>query len=301
MKPVHFPVLVLLPFLLVSCGKKPAGKTAETPAAETAPDGIVLSKKDLLPPVGKLVTKVSKMDMEDAVMKVQAGPQQIEGTASQASSGKETIETLSPDRVRRHVISKKGGGKMTVNGNVQPTGDKTDALEGHPVILERKDGVWTAALESGAEPGAEQRKSLDRMVVEIARSSDFEMYGDTPRKVGDKWEVDPSKLTNFGEAENMSGTYSMELTAIEDFQGTKCAVVRTSFDIKGKTPGAEGSPPMDMNFKGTAVTKRSIADQLDLDVEVNGTMKVVGSPAENVKIDVEGPARITEKVTLDNK
>lgn len=301
MKAFHFPVLVLLPLLLVSCGKKSAEKTSESSAAEASAEGIVLAKKHFLPPVGTVVTKVSTMDMKDAVMKVQAGPRDIQGTASQTSSGEETVEVISPTRIRRLVISKKSGGKMTVDGNEQPTGDKTDPLEGQPVILELKDGAWTAALESGAEASAEQRENLDKMVKEISRGSDFQMYGDTPRKVGDKWDVDPSKLANFGDAEKMTGTYSVEFVSTGDFQGTECAVLKAIFDIKGKTPTEGDAPPMDMSFKGTAVAKRSIKDMLDLDVAVDGTMAVSGSPNPGVKLEVTGPAHITEKNSLQKK
>lgn len=301
MKPIHFPVIALLPFLFISCGKKSAGKTAESPAAEATTEGIVLARKDFLPAVGTVVTTVASMDMEDAVMKVKAGPQEMEGTATQKSSGKETLEILSPEKLRRNVISKKNSGKMSINGNEQPADDKTDPLEGIPVIVERKGGTWTAALESGDKPDAAQQKGLDKMVDEIVRNSDLQMYGAAPRKVGDKWEVDPSKLMNFGEAEQITGTYSVEFVSVEDFQGTKCAVLKGIFEIKGKTVSEGNAPPMDLHFKGQAMSRRSIADMQDLDVEVDGTMAINGSPAPNVELEVKGPARITQKTSLGKK
>ncbi|RYD17614.1 MAG: hypothetical protein EOP88_25655 [Verrucomicrobiaceae bacterium] len=300
MKPSHLPVLVLLPFVFASCGKKTTEKSADTPAAEAASDAVVLAKKDFLPPVGSVLTRVSSMSMEDSVLKVQAGPQEMEGTATQKGSSKETIEALSADKVRRVVISKKSGGKMTINGNDQPTGDKTDPLEGKPVLLERKDGKWTAGLESG-EADADQRKSLDKMAEEITRNSDFQMYGDTPRKIGDKWDVDPSKLMSFADSKNLTGSYSVEFVSVEEFQGTKCAVLKATFEMNGEIPSEGEGAPMKMTLKGTAVSKRSIADMLDLDVDVDGTMTVKGSPAPNVNLEVKGPVKITEKNSLGKK
>ncbi|RYD48101.1 MAG: hypothetical protein EOP85_04245 [Verrucomicrobiaceae bacterium] len=295
MKPFLLTTLIALPIVLASCGEKPSEKTAEAAATEATSEGVVLSKKDFLPPVGTVTKRESSMVMKDSVLKVQAGPQEVEGTSSHEGSSKETFETVSADKVRRVIISRKSGGKMTINGNDQPTGEKPEPLEGLPVLLERKDGKWTASLESGEQPDEDQKKGLDKMVEEITRNTDFQMYGDTPRKVGDKWEVDPATLTSFADSRNLTGDYSVEFVAIEEFQGTKCAVLKATFEMAGEMD-SEGNPePLKMTLKGTALAKRSIVDMVDLDVVVDGTVSLKGSPAENVQLEVTGPIRITEQ------
>jgi hypothetical protein len=305
MKPLRITLFCLLPCLTLSCGKKqPAAATetsAEAPAETPAETAVVLAKRGNLPPVGTLVTTQSSMTMEDAAMIVKAGPQEMEGTATQKGSGNETVEVLAADKLRRLVISKKNEGSMSINGNEQPNPSKSDPLVGEPVLLERKDGTWTASLESGAAPGVEQRKGLDKMVEELERDSDFQMYGDTPRKPGDRWDVDPSKLMNFGDAEEVTGTYTVEFVAKEDFLGTPCAVLKATFDIKGKIGDGKNSPAMDMAYKGEAISRRSLAGLIDLGVEVDGIMTVSGSPAPNVEIEIEGPAQIVQKITLGKK
>lgn len=294
MKSTTLPVLAGLAFLSVSCGEKHPANAAKQPDNAT----IVLAEKHYLPAAGTVATKDTTMVMADAAMKVKAGPQELEGSATQTESGRETLEILSRDKVRRLLVSKKAGGEITINGKVQPTPKKADPLEGLPVILERSGETWTASLESGAKPGPEQQSRVNKMAKDAGRDSDFQMYGDTPRKPGDKWDVDPSKLLSFGEAEDVTGTYRVEFVEVKDFQGVRCALLKATFDFKGKTESKGDKAPMDMEMKGEAISHRSIADMIDLDVEINGTMTISGSPAANVTMHVEGPTKITEKISL---
>ena len=106
---------------------------------------------------------------------------------------------------------------------------------------------------------------------------------------------------NFGDAENVSGTYSVEFVSVEDFQGMSCAVLKANFEIRGKTGGDGNSAPMDLHFKGQAVSRRSIADMQDIGVEVDGTMTISGSPTPEVELEVKGPTRMVQKITLEKK
>ncbi|MEO5917712.1 MAG: hypothetical protein ABIS50_26005 [Luteolibacter sp.] len=294
MKFPTLPILAGFALLVTACGKK----AVNPPPVQTGAESIVLAEKHFLPPVGTVVTKETTMKMLNAPMTVKAGPRELEGTATQTTSDKETIETLAKDKVRRVISSRKTTGKMTVNGKDQETPEKEDPLEGIPVIVERKGGKWSATLESGETPTPDQQKGFGKITKEMDRDSDFETYGDAPRKIGDKWSVDPGKLLNFGNAENVTGTYDVELIEVADFQGVRCAVVKAKFDFKGTSESEDGGTPMDMHLVGEAFSHRSIADMIDLDVEVNGTMTISGSPAQNVSIHIEGPTTITEKAFL---
>lgn len=267
--------------------------------ADTAKDGpVVLAQKHLMPPPGTTATKENTMTMTDAAIKMKMGEQAIEGTLTSTEASKEIREFLTADKIRYRLESKSSVEKMKLNGEDQAGPEKTDALIGVPVILERKDGKWTAKLEKGGDPSAEQQASLDEEISSMEKDSDFAMYGDTPRKPGDKWEVDPSKLMDFGDAENLTGKYHVEFTEIKEVQGVRCAVLKATFDIKGKTKAEGDSPQMDIQIKGDAVSHRSITDKVDLKVEVNGKVTVTGKPAPQMSMHVEGPMQMIEKVTL---
>lgn len=294
MKTTTLPLLGLLALLTASCGKKASGGASE----ENKNEPLVLSQKNSMPAAGTVVIKENAMVMTDAALKVKAGGQEMDGTMSQTQVGKEKQEILSPDKFRRTLLSKSSIGKMKLNGADQPTPEKADPLLGVPVIVERRNGKWLASMEDGSAPGLEQKDSLDKVAKGIQTDSDFAMYGDTPRKPGDKWEVDPAKLSTFGDAEKLTGSFTMEFLEIKDVSGTRCAVLKGVFDIRGKTEAESGAPQLDIRLKGEALSHRSIADQIDLDAEINATATVSGSPAAHVTMQVEGPTRITEKTSV---
>jgi len=55
-----------------------------------------------------------------------------------------------------------------------------------------------------------------------------------------------------------------------------------------------------MNLKGEAVSQRSIADMINLAVEINATLTAGGPPAPEISMRIHGPLRMTEKVMLKN-
>ncbi len=296
MKTSPFAIAAVLAILSASCDKKTPG-AAETKAVSN-PNEVVLATKHYLPAAGTIATKEMTMTMTGATLKIEASGQTMNGTADQSTKDKETLEVLSKDKVRKTVVSKKTTGKMTINGQDQPTPPQPDPLEGIPVILERSGDKWTAKLESNATADTAQQAALDKMAGEMTKDSDFEMYGDKPRKPGDKWTSDPAKLTMFGDSGDVSGTCSTEFVEIADFQGTRCAVLKSNLEIKGKTGDKGEGDGMNLSFKAEAICHRSIADQVDMAVDVTGSMTVDGAPAPNVTMKMSGPMTMKETTTV---
>lgn len=222
----------------------------------------------------------------------------MKGTMSRSTLKKETLEVLSKDKLRRLVASEETTGEMKLDGQVLPTPDKSDALLAVAAILQRKGDAWTASLENGAVPNSDQKKRLDKMAEEANRDSDFQMYGDTPRRTGDKWSMDPSILRSIFDAKDLDGIYTVEFVEIKEFQGVKCAILKSTFDIKGAALSGNDSSEMKMAIKGEAISRRSLADLVDIDVELNCIMTVTGAPAPNVTMHVEGPMKFSEKISL---
>ena len=280
--------------ILASCDRAHSADVGK----EAKDGAVVLAQKHFMPPAGTIATKDATMTMTDAVIKMKAGEQEMAGTLTQTETSKETREILSADKFRSLLESKTTHEKMKLNDQDQAAPEKSDALVGVPVILERKDGKWSASLEKEGEPSAEQQAALDKEAASASRDSDFAMYGDTPRKPGDKWDVDPAKLMDFGDAEGLTGKYRVEFVEVKEVKGVRCAVLKATFDIKGKTKAEGDGPQMDIQLKGEAVSQRSIADKIDLNVEVNAKVTVSGSPTPEMSMHVEGPMRMTEKISL---
>lgn len=283
--------------LFTSCRKESASSDDDATAAESK-SGHVLAVKQHTLPAGTTGTREAVMTLTDAALKITAGPQEMSGTMNQKEVSTETREFISATKVRHILTQKESEGKMTLNGENQPVPSEDAALLNEPVILELNGDTWTASLESGSEPSAAQQTELDALVKASNKDADYHMYGDTPRKPGDKWDVDASKLPGFAEAENLEGTFSVEFVEVKDFQGTACAVLKSTFDIKGKPSEDEESAEMTISIKGTSTVHRSLADMTDLDMQLEGTMSVSGSPNAQVSMEMSGPMTMSQKITL---
>ena len=128
-------------------------------AAEEAP--VVLAKKGHVPSAGVIVTQETTGTLKDAAMTVNAQGQDINGTMNRSVKETETVQLVSPGKVRKVQTVSESNSKVTINGQDQETPDKPKALFNVPYILEQKDGKWVASLESGEEPSAEQKKALE--------------------------------------------------------------------------------------------------------------------------------------------
>lgn len=282
-------------FAAVPC-KSEESAAAATQAATDTP--VMLAEKDDFPAVGVVVSKSSSMKIKDAALKVDAGGQDITGTMSQTKEVKNKDEVIAPNKMRRIIESDVSVGSMTRDGAEQKVPAKPNPLLGMPVICVKNDGKWTAELEKGT-PTEAQAEALDNMVVELSGESAFHMYGGgTPRKPGDEWKVDPAKI-GFNGGKDLKGDYSVKFVEVKDHEGVKCAVLKATFDFTGKTlEGGAGGPEMSLHMKGEATSYRSLADRVDLEVNLNGTMTVSGSPGPAITMTMEGPLEMIQKSTV---
>lgn len=261
-----------------------------------AAESYQLAKKGFVPPVGTVRTQETTVTTKDSAMTIQVPGQEIAGKANRSESHQEIAEVISPAKVRVTIKKSEVAGSMTVNGQDQETPEEPNALLNLPFILELKDGKWSASLESGAEPTAKQKDALKKKEFTANQEADVEMYGSTPRKVGDEWKADPSKI-GIGEGAEMKGDYTVKFVEVKEVGGVKCAVLKATFDFKGN-PGAGAGGPSSLAMKGEAVSVRSIADMADLEVKMTGSTTVDVSPQEGVQVHIVGPTEMIQKSTL---
>lgn len=265
-------------------------------ASSRAEDAYVLAKSQYMPAVGTVATQESKKDLTEAAMTIHAQGNEIAGTMTRSQSTTSTREVLSPTKIRFLAKEQSVDDSMTVNGANRKLPAKPDPLIGKPVILELKDGKWSAAFEDGSEADEAQKSALEKIVKNANRDSDFAVYGGAPRKVGDEWKVEPS-VTGFCEDDGATGTFTVKFLEVKEIEGVKCAILKSTFDFKGKLPanGAKNEPAL--GIKGEAITIRSIKDLTTLEEKFTGTMTMEGSIAEGATMKVVGPVKGSEKNT----
>ena len=221
----------------------------------------------------------------------QVEPQHKEGTMSRKEVRVDKLEVLSPTKARRILEEGKVEGAMVMDGQSRPLPNQPAPLAKLPMIVEFKDGKYTVSLEDD-EPNPVQAQMLAQFSKNHGNDSDTAVYGTVPRKPGEKWNVEPKSVKMMGEAQDLAGTYTVEFVEVKDFQGTPCAVLKSTFDISGKGPSGK------MAFKGTSVAMRSLADKIDLEVTVDATMTMDNQPNLQMSTHVEGPFTSTQKVTV---
>ena len=221
----------------------------------------------------------------------QREPQLQEGTQTRKETRKETMEVLSSTKARRILDEGKAEGVITMGGQNRPLPNVPAPLAGLPMIVEYKDGKYTVSLEAG-EPDAVQAKMLEQFSKAYGNDNEAAVYGTTPRKPGEKWEVDPKNVQMMGDAKDLTGSYKVEFVEVKEFQGTPCAVLKATFDISGKSPNGK------MSFKGGTTIMRSLADKIDLETKVEATMAIDTQPSPLLNLHVEGPFTSTQKVTV---
>jgi hypothetical protein len=222
----------------------------------------------------------------------QKEPTLQEGTQSRIEVRKETMEVLSPTKARRILEESRSEGLIKIGGQDRPIPNAPSPLAKRPMIVEYKDGKYSVSLEAG-EPDQVQAPLLVQFSKAYGGDNETAVYGTAPRKPGEKWDVDAKNVRMMGDAQDLTGSYTVEFVEVKEFQGTPCAVLKATFDLSGKTPNGK------MSFKGSSTVMRSLADKIDLEVKVDATMMMDNQTKPEVNVHVEGPFSSLQKTTLE--
>ncbi|MBK1815575.1 hypothetical protein JIN84_08110 [Luteolibacter yonseiensis] len=294
MIPRVLPFFIALPLLLISCDRKnPAAPVTRTPAEIS----VALAKRGYIPPAGSRIRRELTIVMNDSVLRVEAGGKRTLGITSNISTDTEDLEFISDTKVRR-IASRLKTGRAVIGGTTRTVPDSVSdfRLDGKPVIIEKKDGVWMASMETGTAD-LQARRFINDIAEAFNLESDVETYGETPRKVGEKWDVHPTRSKILGEVRNLSGSQSMEFVRIEDFRGTPCAMLRAVIDLKGEG-GEFSGQSVRMRFRGDVTILRSLKDMLDLQSSFSGIVTLDSTTAPGTTLHVEGTTYIMDQTTV---
>lgn len=271
-----------------SSGSSSGGESSASATKDPATDGYVLYSEESKLPDGAIVIETKSMKMKDGTLLIDMGAQKIEGSSSMHSNKKEITTYVSKDERKLQIVEDHLDQVMKIQGREMKQPRKSEKLVGKTLLLSKKDGKWSAALDGGGS-SAGMESEISKEAKKTNSPDDKYIAGTTPRKVGDTWEVDVTKLSSFQEGDSpATGTFKVTFKGIEEHDGHKCAVLVTDMDIN-----SEHGKGMNMNLKGTMTTYRSLKHLINLKSTGNATMTMKGD-IPNGKMNMEGPMEINE-------
>ncbi|MCW1913363.1 serine/threonine protein kinase [Luteolibacter sp. GHJ8] len=261
---------------------------------------VLASRNALIPAKGTTRTVKSQSQITSVRTNLMFNGQKLEGAFFRRVRNEERWDHVSENKARYLLKNEENISKMTTAGQEKDMPLDKDALVGVPVSLRFSNDKYQAGLESGKANSA-QTDALQTL-CRNAMDHDFRIYTDTPRKIGDKWKVDPKFLTAIFYAEAIKGSFTIEFVDIKNVQGTPCAVLKWVFDMTGRqgTP-ANGEKPLNLKLKGEAICYRSLTDLIDLEVRVDSTIILDGHPNPYSRIMIEGPYSHHQKTTISKR
>ena len=106
---------------------------------------------------------------------------------------------------------------------------KDQALHGRTVTVERKDG---AELRTGVDGVPEAEQKTMALQDPLTR-----LFPPNPVRIGDTWEITGEGLKQiFTSGDFTDGRITSVLADVKEVGGRKCAFIRTTYDVNGKSP-----------------------------------------------------------------
>jgi hypothetical protein len=266
---------------------------------------VLLESEDYEPPAGTEVVTASKTRMKTEKMSFSVGDLELAGSLSMSSSKTVHIKQLGPNRARR--LLKELSKNQTFNflGNEQAEPEEKDALLDIPVILERRNGTWSARLENG-EPTKEQEEALSELEDDSNTDDDLAMYGTEPRRVGETWEVDASRIPGLvDQADGVKGKLTLTLVRRMELNGSPCAYLTGTIDCLAlRKAEADEEPDTKIGLKGTVEVTRSLEHFADLAWKLKGEMTIAmdgPSPQGPLVMRGSGPFEFSGGIEFNQK
>ena len=261
--------MIMLLLVITGCSK----------ANDSSSDGSSISlKSDATPPIGRIEIQGFEMSMTNSTISMEMQGQSMSGIRNMKVTRLVEKEILAKNKVRLTQIVDSESFDMQIMDQAQ-NDSKTGPLEGIPLIGVLNEGKWTYTLESGAAPSDEQQSKLDQL---SDKSSSDDYYPEHRVQVGDKWELDAKAIKKLmgDDAENVSGTGTMEFREQVTYQGHTCAHLFYEFEAEGDGTSEEGAVSnMKKSMQGEVY--RSLDAFIDIEVNATGHLEINEKMTQN--------------------
>lgn len=278
-------------FNLSSCGEKEEMEKEEEEAR-----GYVLARPNALPPAGTKVAVSGIFDFSDVPLVLRKDGKSVVGTRWSATEKVLSYEVVSPTQVKILVVKDVDTQKIVVGGVPRSQPPKTSPITGQALTFVLGDGGWTGTLDGGGELSEEQMEEVSNLADKLKSSEPIGVYGTAPRKVGDKWEVDPNNVPGMEDSE-VTGAFRLSFDRLEELDGHQCAVTIGTINISGSKRDKE-SKGFELQLTATVTTYRSIDYLEDLKRSITGHMTLSGMGDDGVQMTVRGPFSMEQEAKL---
>ena len=233
------------------------------------------------PKKGDKISKVEKMEMK-LKCSVDAGGQTQELEFQQRGTEKSVTEfvDVADGKLVRMVVDHQEDFEDSKQPPTMEWARTDNPLHGKKVTVYMKDG---SLVREGAEGIAE-----DKLKGLTLDDKDRFLFPKTPVAVGESWEIKGEELLKFVEGDNeiKEGKIRMKLAEVKEIDKRKCAVLKGTFELKGKT-----DEEMDLGVKLEADIVVWIERGYLLSMKGKGTVTIKGGN-DQFTMTGEGPMTV---------
>jgi len=286
-----------LMFLLSTCGDKPSASNkdeADGVAQDLHDVPHILSSQDWLIPAGATASTKETRLILNASIDANLRDQKISGLMTKEFKRAYVSDYISDTSIRMEFKKDEITGRAIVNGRPAPQPNEKGPLHRQTMMFTKSDGNWQGVID-GAEANPDQRNHIDELARQIAGFNNRVIFGRSPRKLSDTWEVDPAKLNSYaGGLEEMNGTFKVFFRSLVKHQGYDCAEILTSFNLLGRE--LQGK---EMQLIGKSIMLQSLDYQIPLRMEMKGEI-MMSNPVMNGLGDMrtKGPIELIRETTF---
>lgn len=290
--------------LFVSCEedtkkrKKRSSSSTENTTENTSSGGYLLYSEEQQLPIGTTLTLADTLTMKDVALEMVSPDEKGVGTMSSIERKAEVRTIDSKTQVTAMIIRDELEGSFIIEGRKIPQPDKKNPLHGKTLVFKKVDKSWTADLKEGSADEKTQ-KAIDARLKQWNDPSQAAMFGLERRKVGDTWNVDPSKLSLFADnkGEKPTGDFKMTFDSIRKHDGHECAVLIGDMDVTGRMDDGQM-----VSLKGKSTVFISLEYLISLSHVLEAQMQTVpGDSRQEVGVSVKVKGPLTGKRTVQIK
>ena len=275
-----------------------------TPSTEEGQEGVrviayTLHSREFLPPTGSIISQKSILNM-DLTNTLGDSPH---STATTRAINKRLIEssiTVESNTTLNAKVTKSENTatREYLDPKAEPeTATKSGSLLGKEITLRKMKGTWVPSIKD-EKSNPEAIAELEEWQSIFSLQKSYEMFGDTPRKVGDKWQIKTSALPSTKALEGKKDellTISFERMTVID--GVKCAVFVIPFKLDLNQEGEEDN--LVNLIEGTVKMYRSTEYCINMKVKFDASVKLTHGKKGEMQVVSEGLVSFGQTRTLE--
>lgn len=258
----------------------------------------VLHSRDFLLPEGCVISQNQRleMDLTSTIKHAEHAPMM---NRSENIKEVEASITVQKDGVlKAKVLKSQMKSKISPlnpDGEVR-SNEENGPLLGKTIKLQPIKGVFVPSL-TDEKSNPEAIAALEEWSNMFHLNKSDEMFGDTPRKVGDKWDVKMSSLPTFKVLEaEQDEKITIKFHRIVDINGVECALLMAPFKVDLRK---EGEDEDQVNVvDGTVKIYHSIKHCINMKVRFDASVELTNGEKDKMQVVSEGLISFEKTRTL---